>query len=376
MLMDKETRTVLACLGVLEALELGDDDRVELVGRATRSDLQPGQGASLRSTVVSLALLLANPLLAPALLQPVQEGVATMPAEAPSSASALGDLPAQIARHQSDHGVVVLFDLKAAVRALAGTVDFPDSEGGEMVVLDGRASPAVVHLAAEGREWVLTNDARDVRLYEIRRAVPDQPRFSPAPALDLSSVHPSPVEWLAGSACEPWLPKLAAELADSPWVVDRAAAAGAVARLWNPTDPAERLRALSAIADSPPTKARLWARSLDPAAAAEIERAAIYVADSFFDALTHLQEAAAEESATQGSIAADLVLRRDDLESVAFALGCAGEGGALRERLDELDREAVAHLSELPCGDWAENERLLAVSWMEPTAWWGRLALG
>jgi hypothetical protein len=71
-----------------------------------------------------------------------------------------------------------------------------------------------------------------------------------------------------------------------------------------------------------------------------------------------------------------LAHERDDLESVAFVLGVAGGGTVLREVLDEVDREVANRLLGYTLltvlGD---DDRLAAVAWQEPDAWWGALAI-
>lgn len=163
--------------------------------------------------------------------------------------------------------------------------------------------------------------------------------------------------WSTGM--DPWLRQAAAALAASPSVVDRAAAAGLVARLGMTTE-------------DPPLRERVraWVRGQERALPA-LERQAVERAWTLADRLRGLAEASAEVDAR----VAALVAERDDLQSVRRVLVLVGQGARLREALAAVDALAAelagvldGHLPALESDP--EAERWIAVAWQEPGAWW------
>jgi hypothetical protein len=71
-----------------------------------------------------------------------------------------------------------------------------------------------------------------------------------------------------------------------------------------------------------------------------------------------------------------LARRRDNLESVAFVLAAGERGGPLADALEAVDEEAGHRFAVLAAvGCFPDDDRLAAVSWQEPDAWWGVLGM-
>jgi hypothetical protein len=175
--------------------------------------------------------------------------------------------------------------------------------------------------------------------------------------------------WEAG--CAPWLEQEFAALVKTKAPMAVVAGVGLVGRLWMPQRRPADAEALLALGGTS-RRARTWYAALEPATRARLEAGAIDAAHILHDDLKALPEALLETDDGARTMALGWVFRRDDLESLAFLGGTA----ALAAALAALDREALVHATVWSTlGAFPESERLGAVSWQEPEAWWGALAL-
>jgi hypothetical protein len=179
---------------------------------------------------------------------------------------------------------------------------------------------------------------------------------------------------IRGFPCQGWLIAEARRLAASPSLVSCAAAAGLVGRLWSPPEAARVRDAVMPqllAGDGPRARSRTWGRALGEAERAGIEGGGIVRALSLERELRPLRRLVAARLADAGDLALSWLHARDDLACVADVLP---ECDALRGALADLDRAATALLStwSLVPG-LSRDERLRAVSWQDPEAWWGSL---
>lgn len=238
-------------------------------------------------------------------------------------------------------------------------------DGGELLGFDVTHERVTVRLVDDDAgEWVVHAHDGALELFELQPADPLADLGPPAPPPP-SLPAPPVAEWATLARAEPWLARAAAELAEAPGHVERAAAAGLLARLWSPP--------LDAPRTVPPREAvRAWAHDLPPGALDQLERTASRRADALAQALEGhdpVDEAAARS----------IALRRDDLQSVRRVLRLAGRGTHLSDALAEVDRVAAAQTSRLtdalpPLDDDPLAERWIAVAGQEPDAWWAGLA--
>jgi hypothetical protein len=253
--------------------------------------------------------------------------------------------------------------------------------GGEGTVLDARVGIAAIRPAVVPRAAgvVLLFEGAALFLLEWTDAAGQGP-WGPVAHAGRPPPSRSVVDRiLAQDSCEDWLGAQARRLADSPHALERAAAVGLVGRLWMPSRDSDRRSVVEALmggAEHPPGRARGLAAGLDSGAWAELEQSAVRAASRLRAAVGRFPDA--EFGAAEGvpMQLRRLAHERDDLESVAFVLGVAGGGTVLREVLDEVDREVANRLLGYTLltvlGD---DDRLAAVAWQEPDAWWGALAI-
>ncbi|MFN7145611.1 MAG: hypothetical protein ACK4YP_17680, partial [Myxococcota bacterium] len=102
----------------------------------------------------------------------------------------------------------------------------------DMVGFDSRGERVVVRVAGhDGRTWVV--DAKDGRL-DLHVLAADALAGLDAPVAEPPDiVAPDVAAWAAACGVEPWLADTAAQLAAGASAVERAAAAGVIARLWD-----------------------------------------------------------------------------------------------------------------------------------------------
>jgi hypothetical protein len=225
------------------------------------------------------------------------------------------------------------------------------------LLVDSRAGAARLRFGRDGRALELRIDGGHVALFALETPASTLPAFEPR----VATGGEPPTGWLADHLA-------ALEGTGAP--LDRVAAAGALLRFWSPAAPADDP------ATGPPQVVRgvrAWARSLEAAAWAELEAAAVDRARRLADWLARFTDRRAEGTASARE-ALDAARERDALESVAVAMRLAGRGAALRDALATLDARARERLTALTDGlAPVEDERLERVAWSEPEAWWGAL---
>lgn len=295
----------------------------------------------------------------------------------PAGAALLADL--HITRWQHDLGVVeVISDRPVAYRS-HGAGEALCIEPGVLVVdvRDGRTM--VVRIASDSTDLVLSVSQASLQGWEVRAAAPA--------AIDaLDDWQPAPPECVdevtaamlgaqqAGQT--PWMAEAIERLLVQPTPTDAAMAFGLVARLAPPTAGAS----IDALAAAPPTwRAGVdWLATQQPATIARIERDLLRRAATITDDLDRIVDDLAVEAPREQleAVAVAWLHRRDDLESAALLLDRLGRGEKVRAALAQVDAAVRAHgtaLSEI--GPLSDDERLAAVAWQEPDAWWGLFAL-
>jgi hypothetical protein len=154
-------------------------------------------------------------------------------------------------------------------------------------------------------------------------------------------------------------------------MVERAAAVGLVARLWEPEDRATRAAILEGSAEHPSTVAARWVRSLGDTQST-LSLLAFHRAARLREAFFALVDA--DEDPSEADLLA-LLYERDALESVRALLAYVGHGRVLGRELDLTDVAAVTCYSAMPVTPGIEADPLLrAVFLTEPDAWWGGFA--
>lgn len=189
---------------------------------------------------------------------------------------------------------------------------------------------------------------------------------------DLPIPPPTLAELLGGKPCAEWLSARHDALARSPAMVERAAAVGLVARLWEPADRATRAAVLAGSVEHPAEVAVQWLRSLDPETRGTLEALAYQRAARLRDAFFALVEAS--EDPHELCLLA-LLHERDILECVRNLLAYDGKGRRLGVELQITDFGAGTCYSAMPVTPALEADPLLrAVFIAEPDAWWGGFA--
>jgi hypothetical protein len=226
------------------------------------------------------------------------------------------------------------------------------------LLVDSRAGRTLLRFSRDARHLELQIDRGHVSLFAI-----DTPgSVLPAFEARVATGGEAPTGWLAAHI-------EALERSGAP--LDRVAAAGALLRFWTPGEPTDEPAA------GPPQVVRgvrAWARSVDEAGWAELESAAVARARGLADWLASFTDRLAEGAVSPSEVV-DAALTRDVLESVAVTMRLAARGEALREELEALDAKARGKLTALTdTVERVEDERLEAVAWSEPEAWWGALS--
>jgi hypothetical protein len=152
-----------------------------------------------------------------------------------------------------------------------------------------------------------------------------------------------------------------------------AAALGTIARLWSAPDAPSRKAAEALRSPTPREVVRAWAKTLPRDAVDSLAKLASARGTALLVDLEAIESTSIDDAEARGR-ALEAVLARDDLESIAFVVRAAG--ASIDESTNAVDRFAEALFSEL-CDALApiDDAVVRAVSWQEPDAWWGRLAI-
>jgi len=367
-------------LRLKELASISDSDYVRLVAVAELPEILVAYGASepALSGEPLLQLVKASPFYSPLPLQPPLDPELTpeqlIDVSPGAGRSVAANLPFDIVTFDAAPMVVIIQGLQAPSFVMEGdTAQFNDGT----LILNVGAGRVMVRLVGPDCEWIVVGAPPDkakqrergkIAVYELLR--------EPSCELGASTV----AEVLGAASCSAWLREQSFRLADAPALLDRCAALGLLARLWASEDPAERQALINGSAESPPQRARRWAEALDETVQIEVAAAATALAHELIDKLDELQAAAVDgDAAALGTVARAIVHRRDDLESVACVIFMArrslAEAEQLHAALRRCDEQATLHLTAFGLTDLRLDERLRAVSWQQPEAWWGSLAV-
>lgn len=245
------------------------------------------------------------------------------------------------------------------------------------MLLDSRWRPACLRLDQGDVAWLLRFEVGDITLSR------SHPRAQPERAATWTPAEPPEVPvpevgtWLERSPGDSWLLEASEQLADEAWNLARVAAAGLVARLWSPpihASRSERAHYLSPDFEGPAHLATAWFSALPTDTRESVERSALFEVGALQERLQELEDVAMEDPEQAEVLGRSWLHRRDDLQGVLFLLKRAGTGDVLEEGLRSLDAQASEFPSYWALLELEGDERLRAVSWQEPDAWWGRLA--
>ena len=258
--------------------------------------------------------------------------------------------------------------LCVAADSLVETVQGTAVEGPGLAGFDSRSGRVLLRVhSGDGCPFVVDASDGVVDIW----AVPDLLAGLDPPAADAPPLPaPEVATWGAAAAAEGWLVAHATRLAESPSRVERAAAAGQLARLW--AAPAET--SIDAPAH-PRERVRAWARALGAEQLGLIETDAVERAWSLADRLAEVDALTEAEARLEVPI---LIRERDELQGARRLLRLADEGARLSDALVLVDRVAARNLSALTghlpdLDEDPDAERWLAVAWQEPEAWWSGL---
>jgi hypothetical protein len=214
---------------------------------------------------------------------------------------------------------------------------------------------------------------------------------SAASSVTLPEIPPLDVEaLLEGLAPEPWLTAKLRQLATSPHGPDRVVAVGLCLRLYHPATAAAREAEISRLRAGMEslvkTRACEWLGRLSAEAVEYLEEVVRCREGDLLDVFDDVRRLTIDLTAESIDLVIVMfVSNRDDVESLAAALRLAKPGWqGLGGGLSDLDRQLTT-----PDAEWRRlfaralvspeeiylKERLKAVSWQEPEAWWGQLVL-
>ena len=380
--LDAELRTLA---------DIGPGDRLEPIGVANLPVRPVGLGASATEALVGPALAAwatrwpeARAItfqIPPDLMARAAEAAQPWERTSPGAGRVLlaGKLPLEIQTFEHSPMIVVLQRIEGEIFLLEGEAGITDWVRGALLVNLG-VGRVIVQVVAADREVVIVGEpstlagsAGAVTAFRVHRDAPRAraPRRAEVPATPVVDTS----AWLGEiEACEPWLRDHVTRLAGAPAAVDRVASAGLLARF------AVRSGDVESGERDVPGLVRAWARALDPAVIEPIEVAAAARAEALVGELGALQARAIDHPDEVGPLALRILHARDDLASVLYVVDAAREGvvlreGPLRSALAAFDRVAAAHLSDFAFAEHLESdERILALSWREPDAWWGAFA--
>lgn len=265
---------------------------------------------------------------------------------------------AQLVRWSRDCDVVMLSMKSHVDIVFAGECSWLSQE---CLLIDARTRPAHAVWSHGEQRCLLRFNRGEVTLFKATLA------SIPAPDID---------SFLGQAGAQQWLVELARGMAQSQSSFQKAAAAGVLARLWSSPDKTGRLRTrewLSAGHEDPTAAAVRWVQELGHERRELIESLALRELNALERSLDDLIDVALEDPDAANAIGRSWLHRRDDLQSVLFLLRRADAGGALARAVVKLDERADRHQELWRLLELHADERLRAISWQEPDAWWGLL---
>lgn len=287
-------------------------------------------------------------------------------------------------------GRVDVWDRRTSVLLLSGSAANPEVLSGRsirtgnrdvLVVADG--DRAVVRLVSSTDELIVATDGSSAWLLEVARneAHPLRALDSYEPASQPSFRAPGLDELVGDDPGPAWLVDAYRRLAARATTEDAAAAVGLVHRLWSPSTAEGRRflveRALAGEAtDGPPARVKDVVRGVPEDVWTYLEGVVMERSDDLLERLRRVGSVVAQDPADAAAVVHELLLERDDLESLAVLLELTGRREHVAPTLELLDREAITHLTALAdaASSAAQDERLLTVHWQEPGRWWAEIA--
>jgi hypothetical protein len=341
------------------ALGLSDEAELRHVARAKAPDSAEGLGFAGGA---ALSQVIAELTTAPYAAEPVR-----LPGE--PSQGPLGDLR----RWTRDPGIFLLDTSGLEVRIHGGSTR---ELGQDALVVDARERTAWVRLTGRSGDlvWSLGRDGAVLMQVEAPRSPLQRLADAVPPALPQLEI-PAPEDLTGGQPIETWLREETHALASSPALLDRAAAAGMLGRLWSSASPERRTLEELLAMRLPGPEARAWMATQPATTRESLVAVTLVEADHLAETLPEVERAVLDGVEGAREQARRWIAQRDHLESVRFVLGDCAELPVVTDALARLDvRAAAFHGIWSLLEAWEEDPVLLAVSWREPDAWWGRLA--
>lgn len=167
----------------------------------------------------------------------------------------------------------------------------------------------------------------------------------------------------------PWMRDVIDEAEASGDAYRVCAAVGTIARLWTPRDGGLHPQSLASLLSdgrNPVTRCRAWFTALPAKVIEHVHAIGSYSADGIHD---HCFKIAT--SGTRDELRA-LIIDRDDAESVSWMLRWTRFGNNLAGYLGSVDRRLpIESFRRIAPDGFPADDRIGAVSWQEPEAWWG-----
>lgn len=283
---------------------------------------------------------------------------------------------AQVKRWDRDPRVVIVEGSFDPLPALSGTYEWLDP--GSSLALDSRQAPVFLRWKGRSAEWIIGCEKGEIELLEPSRSAAFH-ALATSPSAPLPEVPvPDLRSMLGGCKAESWLLGTTERMAQASSPLCRIAAVGLLARLWFPETSEELSAATEQVLSEqggPAESAACWFLGLDAALRREVEHSAVDEAEELGQQLPELQSSALADPEAATRQCLQWLHGRDDLKSVLFLCQRTNAGESLHEKLEELDRHASTFKALWSWLDVTDDERLRAVSWQEPDAWWGQLAV-
>ena len=272
-----------------------------------------------------------------------------------------------------DRSIVIVTHRDGQVSAVG---DHAQLDQGELL-LDARSGPVWALLVrAEGELLVGVAPGGAVVLYRhVRTPSPELRAFLEAPVAAAPEAPDVPIAALLGGfPVEQWLEEAVRHYAGSPGLMSRLTAAGLLGRLWAPPAGSDRKELVARVLETggPLRTARSWFSSLPPETRSAGVRLASGGCEALYARLVALEHAISESVEDQGTRAAAWLHDRDDLECIAALVSRESGEAVLITALEQLDQRCAAHHSLWAFIELPASERLRAVAWQEPDAWWGK----
>ena len=180
-------------------------------------------------------------------------------------------------------------------------------------------------------------------------------------------------EILEGFSAHDWLKKEVAELAEGSFI-DKLAAVGLLGRVWMPITTREmnalftlNFRGYESFVSH---NIENYIKNISEHDLFFIEKLAIEAVGTLEDELEELKKLVLDDDPASAKYGLNILLERDNLESVLFCLKRAGIGNKLIRALESFDYAAAISAVTFREADIPENDRLRAVALSDPSTWW------